>query len=51
MIAIPTEALNEKANLSIVIANNKDFIIGLEALINFFVEQQQAIIKTERSTT
>jgi len=48
MVAIPTEALNEKVNLPLVIANNKDFVIGLEALVNFYVEQQQIVTKSEK---
>ena len=47
MIAIPTEALNEKANLTIVIANNKNFFVGLESLLSFYLEQKQEISKLE----
>ncbi|MDR3548697.1 MAG: hypothetical protein P4M11_10620 [Candidatus Pacebacteria bacterium] len=48
MVAIPTEALNEKANVAHVIANNKDFIVGMESLVSFYSDQKMAVTKSDK---
>ena len=48
MIAIPTEALNEKVNVAHVIANNKDYIVAMESLVNFYSELKLAANKSEK---
>eukprot|EP00826_Nyctotherus_ovalis_P057401 TRINITY_DN7842_c0_g2_i16.p2 TRINITY_DN7842_c0_g2~~TRINITY_DN7842_c0_g2_i16.p2 ORF type:complete len:132 (+),score=46.32 TRINITY_DN7842_c0_g2_i16:1017-1412(+) len=45
MLALPTEAINEKANHTIIMANSNDFIKGLSKLVAFYAEQKEEVGK------
>lgn len=48
MLAFPAEAINEKANHTIVMANNSDFIKALSTLVTFYAEQKEEVGKMEQ---
>ena len=48
IVVIPSEPLNENVNPTLTLANNKDYIVQLESMVNFYHRLSLMTKKTGR---